>query len=122
MPSQKSSGAVAPKRERGRARVEALLDAASIVFGERGYDQATMTEIAARSATAIGSLYRFFPTKEALGETLLQRFMERSAAELDPKTSVWLTELRPDHCVVEGVQVYAVGIACEKIRRAAQGP
>ena len=46
----------------------------------------------------------------------------RSAAELDPKTSVWLTELRPDHCVVEGVQVYAVGIACEKIRRAAQGP
>jgi hypothetical protein len=46
----------------------------------------------------------------------------RSAAELDPKTSVWLTELHPDHCVVEGVQVYAVGIACEKIRRAAQGP
>jgi AcrR family transcriptional regulator len=83
MPSQKSSGAIAPKRERGRARVEALLEAASIVFGERGYDQATMTEIAARSSTAIGSLYRFFPTKEALGETLLQRFMERSAAGLD---------------------------------------
>jgi AcrR family transcriptional regulator len=83
MPSQKSSGAVAPKRERGRVRVEALLDAASIVFGERGYDQATMTEIAARSSTAIGSLYRFFPTKEALGETLLQRFMERSAEGLD---------------------------------------
>jgi AcrR family transcriptional regulator len=83
MPSQKSSGPVAPKRERGRARVEALLEAASSVFGERGYDQATMTEIAARSSTAIGSLYRFFPTKEALGETLLQRFMERSGAGLD---------------------------------------
>ncbi len=83
IPSQKPSGPVAPKRERGRARVEALLDAASLVFGERGYDQATMTEIAARSDTAIGSLYRFFPTKEALGETLLGRFTERSSAELD---------------------------------------
>jgi AcrR family transcriptional regulator len=82
MASQKSS-AVAPKRARGHARVEALLDAASLVFAERGYDPATMTEIAARSATAIGSLYRFFPTKEALGETLIRRFTERSTAGFD---------------------------------------
>ena len=82
MSSQKSS-AVAPKALRGHARVEALLSAASAIFAERGYDQATMTEIAARSATAIGSLYRFFPTKEALGETLLRRFIERSGADLD---------------------------------------
>jgi AcrR family transcriptional regulator len=53
------------------------------VFAERGYDRATMTEIAARSSTAIGSLYRFFPTKEALGEALLRRYLERSAAALD---------------------------------------
>ena len=44
----------------------------------------------------------------------------RAARELDPSTSIWLGDLCPDHCVVEGVQVYAVGIACEKIRRAAQ--
>jgi AcrR family transcriptional regulator len=82
MPSQKSS-AVQPKRARGHARVEALLEAASQVFAERGYDAATMTEIATRSSTAIGSLYRFFPTKEALAETLLQRFQERSAEGLE---------------------------------------
>src|SRR5580698_3477198 len=82
MASQKSR-AVAPKRARGHARVEALLEAASAIFAERGYDQATMTEIAARSSTAIGSLYRFFPTKEALGETLLRRFIERSGSTLD---------------------------------------
>jgi AcrR family transcriptional regulator len=82
MASQKSS-AVAPKRERGHARVEALLEAASAVFAERGYDQATMTEIASRSSTAIGSLYRFFPTKETLGETLLRRFFERNDAGLN---------------------------------------
>jgi AcrR family transcriptional regulator len=82
MPSQKST-AVEPKRARGRARVEAILVAASQVFAEQGYDRATMTEIAARSSTAIGSLYRFFPTKETLGEALLQRFFERFAAAFD---------------------------------------
>jgi AcrR family transcriptional regulator len=73
---------VIPQRARGRARVEAILDAATELFAERGYDQATMTEIAARSDTAIGSLYRFFPTKELLGETLLRRYLERSAAAI----------------------------------------
>ena len=37
---------------------------------EKGYDAATMTEIAARSGTAIGSLYRFFPSKESLSDAL----------------------------------------------------
>lgn len=82
MSSQKST-AVEPKRARGRARVEAILVAASHVFAEQGYDRATMTEIAARSSTAIGSLYRFFPTKEVLGEALLQRFLEHFAAAFD---------------------------------------
>jgi AcrR family transcriptional regulator len=66
--------ATEPKRERGRQRVAAIMDAAVAVFTEKGYDAATMTEIAARSATAIGSLYRFFPTKEALADALLQRY------------------------------------------------
>jgi AcrR family transcriptional regulator len=82
MSSQKST-AVEPKRARGRARFEAILAAASQVFAEQGYDRATMTEIATRSSTAIGSLYRFFPTKEALGEALLQRFIDRLAGAFD---------------------------------------
>jgi len=95
MSSQKSTAAVEPKRARGRARVEAILVAASSVFAEQGYDRATMTEIAARSSTAIGSLYRFFPTKDTLGEALLQRFFEllegafdelaERAADLSPR-------------------------------------
>jgi AcrR family transcriptional regulator len=63
--------------------VEALLEAASALFAERGYDQTTMTEVAARSGAAIGSLYRFFPTKEALGETLLRRYFERRGRDLE---------------------------------------
>lgn len=73
MASQKSSANAEPRvpqRERGRARVAALLAAATEVFAEKGYDAATMTEIAARAGASIGSLYQFFPTKELLAEAL----------------------------------------------------
>src|ERR1700760_1339342 len=72
-----------PKRQRGRIRVAAIMEAGAEIFMERGYDAATMTEIAARSKTAIGSLYRFFPTKEALAEALLLRFANSVVEELN---------------------------------------
>ncbi len=64
----------APQRERGRQRVAALLEAADAVFAEKGYDAATMTEIAARAGSAIGSLYQFFPTKPQVAEALMDRY------------------------------------------------
>lgn len=67
-----------PKRERGRQRVEALLDAASGVFLERGMEVATMTEIAARAGASIGSLYQFFPNKAVLALALRERFVARA--------------------------------------------
>ena len=45
-------------------------------------DAATMTEIAARSHTAIGSLYRFFPTKELIAEALLAEYAGEVGATL----------------------------------------
>jgi len=69
--------AVAPKRARGERRVAAIIDAGAAVFAEKGYDGATMTEIAARADTAIGSLYRFFPTKATLADVLFKRYAER---------------------------------------------
>lgn len=73
---------VAPTRAPGRRRVDAILAAAGELFGERGFAATTMTEIAARSRTAIGSLYRFFPTKEALAEALLTRYGELVTSDL----------------------------------------
>ena len=69
-----------PKRERGKQRVAALIDAAAELFAEKGYEATTMTEIASRAGAAIGSLYQFFPSKEALAEALFNRFAERAAA------------------------------------------
>ena len=81
--SSHKSNAIAPKRQRGRERVARILDAAGELFVQKGVDGATMTEIAARSGTAIGSLYRFFPTKESLSHLLLERFIHDRLERLD---------------------------------------
>lgn len=55
-----------PQQPRGQKRVMALLEAASDVLAEKGYEAATMSEIAERAHAAIGSLYQFFPNKESI--------------------------------------------------------
>ena len=67
-------GAVIPQRRHGKARVAAVLEAGAAVIAEKGYDAATMAEIAARAKAPIGSLYRFFPSKEILAQALIQRY------------------------------------------------
>ena len=68
--------ALEPQRARGKLRVAALMEAAAAVIAERGFESATMAEIAARSGAQIGSLYRFFPNKEVLADALIQRYGE----------------------------------------------
>ena len=86
MASTKSTakrGVLAPQREAGRQRVAALLDAASCVIRERGYEATTMAEIALRAGARIGSLYRFFPNKEAIADALLREDVELLDQEYD---------------------------------------
>jgi AcrR family transcriptional regulator len=77
------AAARAPKRQRGKRRVAELLAAGAAVFAEKGYEAATMTEIAARAGAPIGSLYQFFPSKEALADTLVQNYVALLAADLE---------------------------------------
>jgi AcrR family transcriptional regulator len=93
-----------PKRERGKQRVAALIDAGAELFAEKGYEATTMTEIATRAGAAIGSLYQFFPSKEALAEALFNRFAERARASfarvaaLGPgRSAAGLADLFIDH-------------------------
>jgi AcrR family transcriptional regulator len=67
--------AVAPQRRHGKARVAAVLAAGAAVIAEKGYDAATMAEIAVVAKAPIGSLYRFFPNKEILADALIQRYV-----------------------------------------------
>jgi AcrR family transcriptional regulator len=88
IPSHKSSpkkerAVQAPQRSNGKLRVAAILEAAAAVISERGYEAATMAEIAARSGTKIGSLYRFFPNKESLADTIVVSARENLDAVFD---------------------------------------
>src|SRR3984957_15368064 len=80
MSTEIQTAAKEPKRERGKQRVAALMDAGAELFAEKGYEATTMTEIASRAGAAIGSLYQFFPSKEARAEALFDGFAERWAA------------------------------------------
>jgi AcrR family transcriptional regulator len=68
--------ALEPCRRPGKLRVASLMAAAAEVIAERGYEAATMAEIAARAGAHIGSLYHFFPNKEVLADALLRRYGE----------------------------------------------
>jgi AcrR family transcriptional regulator len=65
----------APRQERSRRRVSALLDAAAVEFAEKGFASATTTAVAARAGVPIGSLYQWFPDKEALLYGLADRHL-----------------------------------------------
>lgn len=63
-----------PSQYRGERRVIGLLHAAACVIAEKGYEAATMSEIAERAGASIGSLYQFFPNKEAVAQALRSKY------------------------------------------------
>lgn len=68
--------AVEPQRRPGKLRVAALMEAGAAEIAERGFEGATMAAIAARAGAPIGSLYRFFPNKQVLGDALILRYLD----------------------------------------------
>jgi AcrR family transcriptional regulator len=69
-----------PRQERSRHTVECVLAAATQVFAEHGYANTTTNHIAARAGVSIGSLYQYFPSKDALLMALAERHVERAFA------------------------------------------
>ena len=60
-------------QKRSQATVETLLDATARVLTREGYDRASTNRIAAVAGVSVGSLYQYFPNKEALVATLVAR-------------------------------------------------
>ena len=60
-------------QERSRPTVDALLEATTRVLIKEGYDRASTNRIAEVAGVSIGSLYQYFPSKEALVAAVVDR-------------------------------------------------
>jgi AcrR family transcriptional regulator len=60
-------------QERSRLTVEALLEATARILMKEGYDRASTNRIADAAGVSIGSLYQYFPSKEALVAAVIDR-------------------------------------------------
>lgn len=61
-----------PSQERSRVTVGVILEAAARVFAAEGYASATTNRIAAKAGVSVGSLYEYFPNKDALLVALME--------------------------------------------------
>lgn len=83
-----------PRKQAVQARatrtVEAILEAAARILEERGLEGYTTNAVAARAGVSVGSLYQYFPNKDAVTLALIAREagdlpagVRAAAAELD---------------------------------------
>ena len=78
-PSSVDSPRRKPTQERSRATVDAIIEAAARVFEAQGYAHTTTNHIALRAGVSIGSLYQYFPNKDAILVALLERHADDGA-------------------------------------------
>ncbi|HEV2463071.1 MAG TPA: TetR family transcriptional regulator [Acidobacteriaceae bacterium] len=80
MSPQKANRTLGSKSEETRARI---LNAALAVFRERGFERATMREIAAKAEVAVGAAYYYFESKDAIVMAFYERAQREMKADLD---------------------------------------
>ncbi len=67
-------------QERSRSTVDALLEATARILIKEGYDRASTNRIAELAGASIGSLYQYFPSKEALVAAVIERHQQEISA------------------------------------------
>ncbi|MFF5188241.1 TetR/AcrR family transcriptional regulator [Streptomyces sp. NPDC000345] len=95
MPENQEKEQPRRRQARGERRIAQLLEAAATVFTTSGYTAASTNAIAREAGVSPGTLYQFFPNKEAiaieLGDRLMHRMREtygEALAPVDPETSL----------------------------------
>jgi AcrR family transcriptional regulator len=101
-PSTDAGGAPAQARRlrtQGKKTLRALLDAAIVVFGKRGYHATRVDDIVKRARTSHGTFYLYFSSKEDLFRALVadvteeMRVLAESLPAVKPSRGGW-EELR----------------------------
>jgi AcrR family transcriptional regulator len=80
LPNSAPSPRKRPKQERSQATVEAILTATAHILTESSYDRFNTNRVAQLAGVSIGSLYQYFPNKEALIAALAERHTSEMVA------------------------------------------
>ena len=72
----------APSQERALRTVETLFEAATRILEKEGEDGFTTNHIAERAGYSVGTLYQYFPSKEAIVIAMVRRQRERVMREI----------------------------------------
>lgn len=81
-----------PKQLRSAQTRELILAAAARVFSEYGYRTGTTNRIAAAADISIGSLYQYFPNKDAILAALIDAHIDAGSARLAQRVAEGLPE------------------------------
>jgi len=73
----------AQKKEETRRRI---LDCARKLFSDRGFDPTTTRDIAEAAGIAAGTLFNYFPSKEALAMTIVELALDEGAVAFEDRT------------------------------------
>ncbi len=68
-----------PSQVRSRVTVDAILEATVQVMLDEGFERTTTRRVAERAGVSVGTLYQYFPNREALVAELLRGELERLA-------------------------------------------
>src|SRR5262252_4486356 len=72
-----------PRQARSKATVDTILEATARVLIKHGYDGLTTNGVAVAAGVSIGSLYQYFPNKEALVAGLIARHGDEMHASVE---------------------------------------
>lgn len=85
-----------PTQARAQATFDALVEACARLLSEHGYASVTTNAIAERAGVGIGSLYEYFPGKDAIVAVVAERMTERVMATLDGHMQAIVANRSPD--------------------------
>jgi AcrR family transcriptional regulator len=79
-------------QKRSRATVDALVEATARILMREGFERASANRIAEVAGVSVGSLYQYFPTKEALVAAVIERHQQEVMETVRRELAEVLTE------------------------------
>ena len=103
-----------PNQERAKDTVENIVSATAHILEKDGFEKISTNRIADKAGVSIGSLYQYFPTKEAIFSFMMERYVNSQTEMVDRL----IQERKSDQDLKETVRIIISAIMESKIKQA----